>query len=488
MELRSDTRWLAARACAALAITLFAPGCADSPEDASLEPPALATRRLTVDGARLLDALGREVVLRGFNAGGRSKMPPFLPFELEDGVSVEDAADAFFARIEALGANVVRLTFSWEAYEPVLGSYDDDYLARYRALLDAADAHGIAAIVDFHQDVFASPFCGDGFPIWAIGDVPHGEPHYDCGFPAWSYPVLDPESDVSAAFDRLWNDEDGLAAAMEAMWRRLAGELADHPAVAGFEVINEPGSGSFEVATFEAEVLPAFYARMGAAIQEVAGEAPIFGGGRAGDAIGQTNHLVQPDLPGFVFSPHYYDALITLGFQNVDEAAIAERLAVTFDPGERWGVPVMLGEFGAMNDNPAKGKYLDAVYDVLDAHRAHGTMWDAMTSDVLWNDESFSVFEASGEERAWAGVVVRAYPRAIDGRIVGFAWSAEELRFTLEVEDAGEGVSEIYLPTRHLGSHPRIRVNGARYRFLRDRELLLVAAAAGASYTVEVTR
>ena len=52
--------------------------------DPPLDPPTLTTHRLTTRGDVLIDELGRTVILRGFNIGGRSKMPPFLPFEIAD--------------------------------------------------------------------------------------------------------------------------------------------------------------------------------------------------------------------------------------------------------------------------------------------------------------------------------------------------------------------------------------------------------------------
>ncbi len=480
---RCRSRW------AGLVALLLLGACGgSSPEDPSLEPPVLPQRKLTVSGTRLLDALGREVILRGYNAGGRAKMPPFLPFDVPAGATVDAAAADYFGRIAALGANLVRLTFSWEAFEGTEGTYDTAYLAQYRSLIDAAHAEGLAVIVDFHQDVFASPFCGDGFPLWAIGtDIPYGDPHYDCGFPQWALPVLDPASDVSLAFDRLWNNTDGLADKMEAMWRELAASLGDHPGIAGFEVINEPGSGSGSIETFESTVLPALYERMGTAIGEEAPGFPIFGGGRAGDAVGGTNALTKPNLPAFVFAPHYYDAAVVVGVAP-DPAGIRTRVGNTLAPAAEWNVPVILGEFGAMNDYAQKGEYLDIVFDVLDEQRAHGALWDASMSPLLWNSEDFSVLTPTGEEQPWAGSVVRAYPRAIAGEIVRFGWDAEATRFELEVANAGSEVSEVYLPTRHLGDRPSIRVDGARYRFVRDRELLLLAAEPGATYTVVVTR
>ncbi|MCP4873434.1 MAG: glycoside hydrolase family 5 protein [Proteobacteria bacterium] len=454
-------------------------------EDPSLEPAAITSRALTVDGPLLRDELGRTVILRGFNAGGRAKMPPFLPFEAEPGDEAARAAE-YFARLPTLGANLVRLTFSWEALAPTRGTIDAAYLAQYRMLLDAADAEGLSVIVDFHQDVFASPFCGDGFPLWAIGDdIPHGDPHYDCGVPGWSLPYFDPDSEVNQAFDRLWNNTDGLQDDLVAMWRVMASEFADHPAVAGFEIINEPSGGSIPSAEFEAEVLPAFFARVGAAIQEEAPGAVVFGGGGAGDALGEPNDLAQPDLPDYVYAPHYYEAAIFLGIETVDHERIGEEIGVTLEPAERWDVPVILGEFGAPNSNAAKGEYLDRVFDLLDQHHAHGALWEASQSDTFWNDEDFSVFDGAGTEAEWASDVVRAQPRAVAGSLDVFAWDLDRWLFTATVSAATDEVSEFWVPLRHLGDDPSIEVTGARWNLLED-GTLLVQAPAGTSYEVVV--
>lgn len=466
------------------------PTLRESRLDTSLEPAALSTRLLRTKGTRLVDELNREVILRGFNAGGRAKMPPFLPFDLDASSDVATQANAYFARLSALGANMVRLTFSWEALEPQRGTYSQDYLNQFRRMLDAANANGLSVIVDFHQDVFASPFCGDGFPLWAIGnEIEFGEPHYDCGFPAWALPALDPSSDVSRAFDRLWSNTDGLQDDMEAMWRTVASEYADHPAVAGFEVINEPGAGSVPIATFESEILPQLYERMGSAIQEVAGDVPVFGGGRTGDSLGNANALVAPELTSFVYAPHFYDGVASLGVRSLDVSVLASHIATTLEPAERWGVPVILGEFGSQNTYAYKAEHVDILYDALDAHCAGGAMWDASQTVTYWNTEDFSVLNADGSEQPWAHAADRAYPRAVAGHISRFAWNAENATFELEVANATEGVSEIYLPLRHLGEQPAVQLTlNARYRRVPEQSLLVIAAPPGESYSLRVSR
>jgi hypothetical protein len=54
------------------------------------------------------------------------------------------------------------------------------------------------------------------------------------------------------------------------------------------------------------------------------------------------------------------------------------------------------------------------------------------------------------------------------------------------VSGAGDKVSEIYVPIRHLGAAPDITVTGARYRWIAATGQLLVAAAPGAAWSVVV--
>ena len=128
-----------------------------------LPRPALTTAKLTIDGRFFRDAIGRQVVLRGVNTGGRSKTAPFFPFPFaesghpgQEGAPAFDvAAETYVARVEAWGLNTVRLPILWEAIEPARGSYDTAYLTRVRALIDAFGRRGIRVVVDMHQDLFA---------------------------------------------------------------------------------------------------------------------------------------------------------------------------------------------------------------------------------------------------------------------------------------------------------------------------------------------
>jgi hypothetical protein len=464
------------------------PGAPDVKQDSTdppLDPPRLTTRRLTTRGDVLIDQLGRTVILRGFNISGRSKMPPFLPFEIADAGEIPAKADRLMSQVRALGANAIRLTFSWEALESVRGKFDAEYMRRYRLLLDAAQKADLYVIVDFHQDVFHAAFCGDGFPEWALGDIVHGPPHYDCAFPLWAFPYFDPASTVSQAFDRFWSNKDGLLIAFEAMWRHVAREVGNHPAVAAFEIINEPGAGSTALEVMGNSVLPPFYDRIAGLIEAEAGPSAIV----VDEPVSMTadvQYLARPSHARFVYGPHYYDGATVLGVGPLEANRIRTAVTAILGRAASWNAPTILGEFGAPNSVDFKSDYLAAIFDALDATRTSALLWDASLSNQKWNGEDFGPLLPDGTEMPWAGILDRPAPRAVDGRVTSFAWNTAAKQFDLAVSSAGDGISEVYLPVRHLGMSPDIAVTGARFRWLPASGQVLVAAPRGAAWSLVV--
>lgn len=115
-----------------LALLLLCTACA--PSDALeplrlcvIDPPERGV--LEADGTELRDAHGRIVTLRGINAGGRSKFAPYFPFEWEDPDFVA-AMEDYLDRIDAFGFDVLRVPFSWAAFEPVRGVDDGLWATR----------------------------------------------------------------------------------------------------------------------------------------------------------------------------------------------------------------------------------------------------------------------------------------------------------------------------------------------------------------------
>lgn len=56
----------------------------------------------------------------------------------------------------------------WPGVEPTPGVYNHTYLELMRGLVDDLYAAGIYTIVDFHQDVIAERWCGEGIPAWMV--------------------------------------------------------------------------------------------------------------------------------------------------------------------------------------------------------------------------------------------------------------------------------------------------------------------------------
>ena len=442
-----------------------------------IEPLARTTARLTVDAkGALRDEHGRDVQLRGVNTGGRSKWAPFMPFPISEEASlteVEAAATPFFAKLQALGLDTVRVPFSWEGLEPSEGEYDMRYLDRYATMVAVAWAHGLRVIVDFHQDVYASPFCGDGFPLWTIaGEV--GPPRRDC--PDWGLAyIIDPA--VRAAFDRFWADEDGLQGKYRAMWEVMAARVAQHPGVLGLELINEPGWGTADnIDAWKQTTLTPFHSQMIAHMRGVVGDGPLLFFNNTGvEAVGLSKVLhLRPKGEGLVYAPHMYDSgLITGKPYTGHEPELHMADIAAFSRAQ--GLAALIGEFGYSFEAVGGEAWLTRLVDALDAERVSGTLWEYSQNEELWNEEDLSIVDAEGNLRPIVDVYVRPWLRAVAGSAPSFSWDAEA-RAGLARWTGDGGVTEIVLPTRMFPDGPATL------------ELKTIAGAAGACYTYDAGR
>ncbi|HLL13130.1 MAG TPA: cellulase family glycosylhydrolase, partial [Rubrivivax sp.] len=247
---------------------------------------------LDLQGGCFVDAHGRQVILRGVNLGGDSKVPypdggTHHPSGFADHRSVSfvgrpfplDEADEHFARIAHWGFNCLRMLTTWEAVEHAgPGQYDSAYLDYFQEICRRAGEHGLYVIVDFHQDVWSRMTGGDGAPGWvfdALGldftrfhaagaahvmqrayryDDP--TPHQD-GYPpmSWASNYRRPANGIlwtlfwagrtlTPAFrvdDR--NVQDFLQTHLLGAMDQVAQRLKHLTNVIGFDTLNEPGTG-----------------------------------------------------------------------------------------------------------------------------------------------------------------------------------------------------------------------------------------------------
>jgi hypothetical protein len=235
---------------------------------------------------------GDKVLLVGANAV--FKGPPWLPST--DGTTVCDSADdpasntscAHFNAADAthltqdLGYNLLRLGVTWAGGQPngPNTTLDADFVARLHAILDLAHAHGIAVVLDLHQDAVGTAVCGEGVPWWfsaiatpdAVGKplwptdgtpFPDGPLKGKCGrddTETWAEFAGDVEYNIKNRCCRVlnqgnWGALTGTVQAQETMaflfgpkgrtyyadyTARLAAAVDGYPAAIAIELMNEP--------------------------------------------------------------------------------------------------------------------------------------------------------------------------------------------------------------------------------------------------------
>jgi len=399
---------------------------------------------LHADGTRLADAMNRTVALRGVNAGGRAKTAPYAPFDFDPATPGDYDAKlaAYLDRAASWGIDVLRVTYSWQAAEPTEGAPDAAYESRYDALLDGAAARGLWTIVDFHQDVYAEPYCGDGFPSWTLTDPP--APHDDC--PSWSTEYTN-DTDVMHAFDAFWSDTGGVQTKYRAMWSALAMRETGRAGVIGFEPINEPSEGTAVLATWEQATLAPFYVAMAAELRAIGPQLVFVDTTGLEGTLGSTG---LPDLhaDGVVLAPHSYDARAAFG--GPPSPDVEARLQPWADLGAQWNVPVVMGEIGIPIDNAFAAVHLQRNLVALDALPLSGAAWwEYSVSAALWNSEHFSIVNPDGSETPLVAELARPFARALAGTGAVEAWDPDARRYTITFEPSADGApTELAEPSR----------------------------------------
>jgi hypothetical protein len=247
---------------------------------------------LHIEGDRFRDVHGRDVLLRGVNLGGDSKVPwpdggTDRPGDFSDHRSVSfigrpfpiAEADEHFSRLHDWGFNCIRLVVTWEAIEHAgPGIFDTDYLDYISDVARRAGDYGFYVFIDFHQDTWSRMSGGCGAPGWTFEAVgldftrfhkagaalvmqhafDYGDPRpHQAGYPrmSWSSNYRLPANCImwSLFFGGRWltpefkidglNVQDYLQSRYLASVNALAKRIAGLAHVIGFETLNEPSIG-----------------------------------------------------------------------------------------------------------------------------------------------------------------------------------------------------------------------------------------------------
>lgn len=236
--------------------------------------------------------------------------------------------------------------------------------------------------------------------------------------------------------DRLWQDKTYWDQSAQ-FWADLARALKDHPAVAAYNLVNEPAperqaqlpehASPAAMRTWyarhkqTARNLPAFYNQVIRAIRRVDSRTPIMvdaGWYAAADAFEYWPGLL--DDPRVLYSVHMYEPYAATSAPNINrpvpyrypgrvefagkqrqwnKAGVASYLQIPVQWAEKHRLPVnrlVVGEFGCMRRLPDCRQYLEDVLSALDQNRLHWAFysfredtWDGMdyelgTAKVPW--------------------------------------------------------------------------------------------------------
>ena len=465
--------------------------------------PRLSAEPDPDSGGRIVDSRGREVLLRGVNVNALGEywqgtdVDPTLPLERNDP-----------KRIAGMGWNVVRLIVSWSRVEPKPGAYNERYLDRVAKWVGRLREQHVYTIVDFHQDAWGATlaarpgevcpgdsepaFGWDGAPGWATLD--EGEPRCFTG-------AREVNPAVMTAWENFFADAPGpggvgIQTRYTRMLAHVAERFAGSRAVAGIDVMNEPGAfGAPETAQ-----LGTFYERSLAAIRR---------GERRGDGF---RHLVlfEPSVlwsligqgppPAFdhdrnvVYSPHLYGG--SIGGEGPPSRAQFETARAEAEGFG--GAPVLTGEWGG---DPSRATtepddYFNVHQALQDEFRIGATLWTWKQScgdphaathggepplppwNVFEMDCSNGGNEIVGMHRKLVEDIRRGYVRRAPGRLDSMTWNPA--RGVLKASGSGarksDGRIEIFYPGHAASSSGENLLGASTSRGLGPGTLITIQA------------
>jgi len=384
------------------------------------------------------------LVLQGCNMDGSAKGDSGLPrYGRED----------FLALSSRWGFNFVRYLIFWARIEPEPGVYDEAYLDRVRERLDWLDEAGIRVVLDMHQDVWGPGISdswggSNGAPAWAT--ITDGLPHipFSQWFGNWAFDYLSPA--VIRAFDNFW-DYDGRHPELQDhyadMWAHVARRFRDHPAVLGYNPMNEPWQGSdlLRPRQFDRGKYTEFNQRVIDAIRRVDTDRWVFYEPCAfGPNQGLRSHMgiledPRRGVPRLAYFPHLYPLTVELGggYDRDTDPTFRLWARARTEESLRQGAPLLLGEWSMLRWYGLE----DRVMFMNDALR----LFEEVSSGWAYWDCGFFFNEPFPE--TVQPMLTRPYPRRIAGTPVSRSYdeSTGRLEVVFRRNPESTGPTEIYL-------------------------------------------
>lgn len=385
---------------------------------------------------RLTDDRGRVLTLRGWNVEDKAN---------RGDKALSAITEKHFRDLNARGFNFARLLVFWDDLEPRRGQYSAAYLRRIERILDWAGKYGVQVLIDAHQDVFGPAFGHRGIPEWATRtDGLPFTPSPDDWFSEYFQPA------VQRAFTHLYEDPD-LRRAQAAMWRVLADRFEDHPAVLGYDLINEPMGELREgedlpaaARRIERDQITPMHNRLADAVRSVDRDTWVFVEPTPIVGEGVETGLGRIEDPRVVYAPHFYNTAMEAGADYDPAAGWIEsyEAAVRAYPKEH-GIPVVVGEWGPLNNSlPNMGRFHR---EALASMNRYSSGW----AGYVWcYGGGYCAVDEAGEFRTNKEQTASPYAPAVAGRVRGESYDPATRTYRLSYVASGRGVTELSLPSR----------------------------------------
>jgi endoglycosylceramidase len=364
---------------AALIPVLLAAGCIGRSDPAATSnqtrpsPQTVDPARpwVTTEGGRFADRSGSTVVLRG--------------------VDVHTLDPAVYSVAPELGVNFMRVTVPWSDYElsaPVGGvrRWNLSRLRELDALVVFCREHGITVLLDLHQY---------GWSPYFARLRPGGRAN---GIPAWFYarrgvPIT--EAGLAEAEARFYNDHRATRL-YSGFARMVATRYRTSPNVLGYEILNEPPTGTLPDTHWATQIVVAWQSRILRAIRSVdSGRTVVFMlrggpslGAQAADlsTFGSLRHLALDvhdyfaGTGGSGYTPDgealsRYRTTLQGGAYRGAPGSQAAALAVPLAASRRWHIPLIVGEWGAFAGTPGLARYQRQMVALFQAFGVSSARW-----------------------------------------------------------------------------------------------------------------
>lgn len=389
--------------------------------------------RFSVSGGQVVDQHGRLVLLRGINVSGTWKQGPTH-------LGVHGEPD--FRRFASYGFTVVRLLTFWSAIMPARGVIDQAYLDALAQRVEWAQRAGLFVFLDMHQDVYGPGFGFNGAPLWTCDERYYAmltEPPVP-----WFYGYQN--AGVLACYDQLWSSDE-LQGYYRAAWRAVAERMQAYDNVVGVDLMNEPYWGTYDLESFERDLLQPMYRAVLPALRELRADwLLLMEPSSIKNVLGRS--FLEPDgTAGAIYAPHLYHPAMEIGGAYAKlKSYFVGRLAGDRDEAERLGTALFIGEWGSYGSQSDYPAFLADMLALYNQHYIGWTYWESGPAN------SYGLVAPGGSLKPWAPHLMEPYPHLLAGSTPSFRRDGE--RYLLEYVAA----ADLSLPT--VLAFPSYRASG----------------------------